>query len=321
MPSLPDLPTELLLEMVKHYPELYLDFDARIHGVASEQFDGNDALRALSQTCRTLRRIFVPVLWAGVHACFTQRNNPEKNRERHAQMLERRMIGIQKTRHAMCYIRSLSVSLAGVNMTNWQPMAEFVRVLGVLPQLQHLTIVLVFNEIVPVLSTACQGKVFPSILSLGVDNDNLEMILPCFPNIKTLTFYPGSGCLPILRALKGSCEHVHTLNNLILFAYNIECIRDSIPNVSRISVQQFALELLRLLENMDNLSDLRIRYREPLRVHVVHGKPLPLLEEVVATAKRVLLTSKATGRKELHIQEFTGDILRKETLIIVGEST
>ncbi|KAF7343968.1 hypothetical protein MVEN_01686000 [Mycena venus] len=292
MPSLPDLPTELLMEIVKYYPELYLDIDAIIHGMASEQFAGDDALRALSQTCRTLRGIFLPVLWARVYACFTSRNRPKKRVKRRAKMLERRMIGIQKTPYVMPHIRSLSVTLAECSMNNWQPMAEFVRVLGVLPKLWHLTIGKVFNEMVPVLSTACQGK-----------------IIPCFPNIQTLTFHPGLGCIPFLRALKGSVEHVHTLNNLTLYANVIEYpgLRDSIPN-----------EPMRLLENMDNLSDLRIRYREPLRFHVVYGTPPTSLEDIIATAKRILRTSKATGRKELHMEEFTGDILRQETLIIVG---
>ncbi|KAF7343973.1 hypothetical protein MVEN_01686500 [Mycena venus] len=289
MPSLPDLPTELLMEIAKYYPELYLDIDAIIHGMASEQFAGDDALRALSQTCRTLRGIFLP-------------------RTVGARMLERRMIGIQKTPYVMPHIRSLSVTLAECSMNNWQPMAEFVRVLGVLPKLQHLTISRIFNEMVPVLTTACQGKVFPSILSLTVDNENLAQIIPCFPNTQTLTVH-GSSCIPFLRALKGSCEYVHTLNNLALYANVIEYpgLRDSIPN-----------EPMRLLENMDNLSDLRIRYREPLRFHVVYGTPPPSLEDIIATAKRILRTSKATGRKKLHMEEFTGDILRQETLIIVG---
>ncbi|KAF7343952.1 hypothetical protein MVEN_01684000 [Mycena venus] len=269
MSSLPDLPTELLLEMVNYYPELYLDIDDSLHGVASEQFVGDDTLRALSQTCRTLRGIFLPVLWARV--CLVHRAEQAQKSKGRAKMLERHMLSIQKASH-------------------------------VLPHIRALTIVKVSNE------------------CLGFDNDNLAQIIPCFPNIQALTFHPGSGCIPFLRALKGSCEHVHTLNNLTLYANIIESdpgVRDSIPNVRRISVWQFALELLRLLENMDNLSDLRICYREPL-VHVVYGLPLPSLDEIVATAKRVLRTSKATGRKELHIQEFTGDILRKETLIIVG---
>ncbi|KAF7343945.1 hypothetical protein MVEN_01683300 [Mycena venus] len=274
MPSLPDLPTELLMEMVKYYPELYLDIDASLQGVASEQFDGNDTLRALSQTCRTLRGIFLPVLWARVHACFTARNRPKKRVKRRAKMLERRMISIQKTSYVMPYIRSLSVTLAECNMNNWQPMAEFIRVLGVLPNLQHLTVLGVFNEMIPVLSTACQGKVFPSILSLAVD-DNLAPIIPCFPNVETLTLQPLSDGIGILRTVKDSCQHVHTVNNIKLWANVVKCLRDSIPNVKRLSVwKNFELDCLRLLENMDNLSELRIRYR-PLRgiISTVYGSP------------------------------------------------
>jgi hypothetical protein len=105
MHSLPDLPTELLMEIIKYYPELYLDIDAAIRGVSSEQFDGNDVLRALSQTSHVLRGIFLPLLWARVHACFTARNRPKRKIRTRAKMLERRMIGIRKTPYVVPHIR------------------------------------------------------------------------------------------------------------------------------------------------------------------------------------------------------------------------
>jgi hypothetical protein len=103
MPSLPDLPTELLMEIVKYYPELYLDIDTVIRGVPSEQLDGNDVLRALSQTSHVLRGIFLPLLWARVHSCFTARNRPKRKIRTRA--LEHRMIGIRKTPYVVPHIR------------------------------------------------------------------------------------------------------------------------------------------------------------------------------------------------------------------------
>ncbi|KAJ7822354.1 hypothetical protein B0H13DRAFT_2127121 [Mycena leptocephala] len=291
MPSLPDLPTELLMEIVKYYPELYLDIDTVICGVPSEQLDGNDVLRALSQTSHVLRGIFLPLLWARVHSCFTARNRPKRKIRTRA--LEHRMIGIRKTPYVVPHIRSLSVTLSECNMGNWQPMAEFIQVLDPLPNLQDLTIV------------SSRGKVFTSVLRLAL-NDRLAPIMPCFPNVQALT-YQWSGGAGILTAIRRYCHQIHTINNILLSTDVVECsLRISIPN-----------DTLRLLEGMENLSELQIRHHTQAR-----WPRQPPLDDLVAPARRVPATSKAAGRKELRIMEFEGtymhDVFCKERVIVVG---
>jgi hypothetical protein len=107
-------------------------------------------------------------------------------------------------------------------MKNWQLMAEFIRVLGILSNLQHLTILGISHGMIPVLSTACEEKVFPSILSLAVDK-SLTSIIPCFPNVETLTFQSYSDGISILHADEDSCQHVHTINDIKLWANIVEC--------------------------------------------------------------------------------------------------
>ncbi|KAJ7833274.1 hypothetical protein B0H13DRAFT_2111247 [Mycena leptocephala] len=316
MPSLPDLPTELLMEIIKYYPELYLDIDAAIRGVSSEQFDGNDVLRALSQTSHVLRGIFLPLLWARVHACFTARNRPKRKIRTRAKMLERRMIGIRKTPYVVPHIRSLSVTLSECNMGNWQPMAEFIQVLDLLPNLQDLTIVHLSSEMIPVLEVSCRGKVFPSVLKLAL-NDRLAPIMPCFPNVQALTYHWSTG-VGILLAIRGYSHQIHTINNILLSTDVVECLRISIPNVKRISLwENITLDTLRLLEGMENLSELQIRHHTQAR-----WPRSPPLDDLIAPARRVLATSKAAGRKELRIMEYEGtymhDVFCKERVIVVG---
>ncbi|KAJ7884884.1 hypothetical protein B0H13DRAFT_2045473 [Mycena leptocephala] len=301
MPSLPDLPTEPLMKIIKYYPELYLDIDAAIRGVPSEQFDGNDMPRALSQTSHVLRGIFLPLLWA---------------RATRAKMLERRMIGIRKTRYVVPQIRSLSVTLSECNMGNWQPMAEFIQVLDLLPNLQDLTIVHLSSEMILVLEVSCRRKVFPSVLRLTL-NDRLAPIIPCFPNVQALTYRSSAG-IGILLAIRRYCHQIHTINNILLSTDFVECLRISIPNVKRISLwENITLDTLRLLEGMENLSELQIRHHTQAR-----WPRHPTLDDLVAPAQRVLATSKAAGRKELRIMEFEGtymhDVFCKERVIVDG---
>jgi uncharacterized protein with von Willebrand factor type A (vWA) domain len=88
------------MEIVKYYPELLSEVDVCLPGVDRDQFDGND-LRALSQTCRTLRNIFLPVLWARVHATLNTRVLARTR----TTMLERRMRGILTTPYLVPHIR------------------------------------------------------------------------------------------------------------------------------------------------------------------------------------------------------------------------
>ncbi|KAJ6485304.1 hypothetical protein C8R47DRAFT_536048 [Mycena vitilis] len=310
MPSLPDLPTELLMEIVSYYPELYLFFDACTYGVPHEQFSGKDSLRALSQTSRVLRDIFLPALWSRAHACFTSRNRPKRKIKTRAKMLERRMRGIRNTTYIVPYIHSLCITLEECNMYNWQPMAEFIRVLDLLPNLRELTILQLSAEMVPVFQTSCDGKIFPSVLRLALSDGGLAPLLRYFPNVQTLTCYWYT-CGAIVAAAKEYCRHVHTVNNMWLSAELVKCLRDAIPQLKQLSIwDTYNPDTIRLLEGMDNLSDLRIRHPPEQRD----------FNDVVAAARHVLRTSRVDGRKELRMQEFASAVtgMQKEVLIVVG---
>ncbi|KAF7350571.1 hypothetical protein MSAN_01616900 [Mycena sanguinolenta] len=336
MPSFPDLPTEILMEIVSHYSPLIHGVptgerfagDTALHAespgfivleTVNESLVGNETLRALSQTSRIFRAIFLPVLWARFHACFTEHNGPKRKIKTRAKMLERRMKGIQKTPYIVPYIRSLSVTLTECNTDNWQPMAEFIRVLDLLTNLKDLTILSVRSQMVEVLSTSCKGKVFSSVSRLALDN-NLAPIMASFPNIHTLTFI-WTSCIDVLQAVKESCKQIETINHFSLSPEVVQCLRDAVPNVRRLMLwSYYGLSKLSLLEGMEALSELRINHR-PLYHPYGHfnARQLqPLSQGVVAAAKRVLHTSKAVERKRLRIYEIASGGLPKETLIDVG---
>ncbi|KAJ6506606.1 hypothetical protein C8R45DRAFT_970100 [Mycena sanguinolenta] len=325
MPSLPDLPPELLIEIVGHYSPLITGVPTNdrfsgnnalhhgryglVEGLASELdgrkelFTGNNALRALSQTCRHFRGIFLPVLWAHAHACFTPWNWPKKRKRTRGdyKMFMRRMIGMQKTPYILPYIRSLTVTLAECVFGNKHPIAEFVRVLDLLHNLKDLTILSIPSNMVLVLSTACEGKVFPSVERLGLEH-GLAPIIPCFPNIHTLTcIWRWPEPLELLLAIKAHCPHIHTINNFSLSPKVVNCLRSAVPNVRRISLWVDHWENLSLLEGMNALSELHI-YDHPTKPFIGDWQP-PSSQDIVAAAKRVLHTSKTVEPKTLRFYE------------------
>ncbi|KAJ7450282.1 hypothetical protein B0H11DRAFT_321698 [Mycena galericulata] len=246
MPTLPDLPTELLMEIVKSYdPDLLSPVAARIHGVPrtdAEQLGGNEVLRVLSQTCRALRDRFLPIYWRRVHAYFTIRNRPKRRIRTRAKMLERRMRGIQNTPYVLPFIHSLSITLEECNMGNWQPLAHFIRVLDLLPNLRELAILQIRPEMTSIFENTCKDKVYPSIVALTLVDD-LSPLLHCFPNVQALTKCTHGLSAKLLGEAKHLYNHIHTFNHFSLSTNAeycrpvVQCLRQTIPNLRCLSLR------------------------------------------------------------------------------------
>ena len=75
--TLLELPLELIMEIVSHFDCLPIITSKLNYGLfgADPRFSGRyleriDALRALSQTCRSLRNLFFPLLWERLEPCL-----------------------------------------------------------------------------------------------------------------------------------------------------------------------------------------------------------------------------------------------------------
>lgn len=66
--GLPSLPTETLLEITSHLPKVGLMNKCR-PVLGAGYLDRQAALKALSQTCRSLRNVFLPIAWQRIEAC------------------------------------------------------------------------------------------------------------------------------------------------------------------------------------------------------------------------------------------------------------
>lgn len=122
----------------------------------------------------------------------------------------------------MILTSSLSITLEECTADNWQPIALFVRVLQLLPNLRNLTILPPPADMIPVLRESIHDKVFPSIMSL-VLHDQLACILCCFPNIQTLAYQDSYHLSELLNAAKDCCKHIATINNFWLSMRTIHC--------------------------------------------------------------------------------------------------
>jgi hypothetical protein len=73
--GLPALPTELLFEIISHFPTVPLPIGSHeLHKVYPAQFlERHRILRVLSQMCRSLRSIFLPYVWEKIEVWASSR--------------------------------------------------------------------------------------------------------------------------------------------------------------------------------------------------------------------------------------------------------
>jgi hypothetical protein len=104
-------------------------------------------------------------------------------------------------------------------MGNWQPIAHFLQVLQLLPNLRNLAIVQSPPDMIPVVMTSMRGKIFPSVMSLALPN-GMESALHCFPNVRSLNgaFQPA-----LLEMAKGCCTQLETIDNFLPSAQMVKC--------------------------------------------------------------------------------------------------
>ncbi|KAJ7779256.1 hypothetical protein B0H16DRAFT_1502062 [Mycena metata] len=165
------LPPELFDAIIEHYVTLPSTFYYDTQNIPElKYYERNDALTALSQTCRVLRQITLPRLWERLDMCRI----PERNRQTWYNYvmlaIARKANGISDSpvRH---YVRILTVMFS-----KSQPDAPLAALWKMLPQLPNLRMIHVIN-----LKTPGFAK--------SLADSKLKL-----PNVRTL-FLPTEGCV------------------------------------------------------------------------------------------------------------------------------
>lgn len=102
----PHLPVELWLEIVSYYPIVkapnYVSHHGSSRGLSEDYLDRPKALRALSQTNRALRNLFLPVLWERLEVCA---GKYEAWYKVFGELLEQKSIGLAANTELAAYVR------------------------------------------------------------------------------------------------------------------------------------------------------------------------------------------------------------------------
>ncbi|KAJ3525509.1 hypothetical protein NM688_g8392 [Phlebia brevispora] len=182
-PVLSHLPPDVWLLILSHFPKISREDITRNSGWTLPRLHRRriDVLRALSQTCRTLRAFCLPLAWEHVEACIWDGQQNPRNRYL-SYVLKRQCYGLVKYPDIASHVKTLTVSLL---VCPEQPMLkQLARCLGALPHLLALHIIASTFEIQE-LERTFRNKTYPSIESLVLPA-NAYPIIQCCTGIRDI---------------------------------------------------------------------------------------------------------------------------------------
>ncbi|KAG5651289.1 hypothetical protein H0H81_009206 [Sphagnurus paluster] len=167
----PTLPTELLVEIISYFPSLPVP--AKYQDLREEYRERAQTLHALTRLCRSLRRVFLPIMWERVEVLLKLRTDGKDTfftswkRPLAIELVRQLEIVTVRDSTLATYVKTVNVVLTNYSCKN--VMQEFVRCLPLFPNLATLQIVGVPEKHAPCfldLSDAISHEKLPKLPSM-----------------------------------------------------------------------------------------------------------------------------------------------------------
>ncbi|KIJ48934.1 hypothetical protein M422DRAFT_777788 [Sphaerobolus stellatus SS14] len=216
-PILLTLPTETILSILSHIPDLDLPIGSKCGhhpfynpAVEALGYVRQDAHRALSQTCRAVRTFFLPLLWENFDV-YTKREGTVWYK-RVSRQLEKGSLFLADPENKVIasYIRTVRVVL--IHCSTQTVLPAFVDCLSSLPNVHTLHILYAHSEMTTQLKNAFEGSTFPSIRKITLPSC-AHNILRCCPNVTFVKCVEEDGS-KLIGAITKSCKKVEALERI-----------------------------------------------------------------------------------------------------------
>ncbi|KAL4246280.1 hypothetical protein ABKN59_009772 [Abortiporus biennis] len=169
-----------------------------------------EVLRALSQTCRSLRIKCLSRLWERVEICYVKWEDRDRFGEVTSRNLDRISKGLSQTPEIGGLVRSFAVTL-----TRWSTkkvLSAFVKCLTMLPNLHTLQVLYAHPTMAKSVQTAFRHNELPQIRTVILPN-YVHSILRSCTGVETITCNEEDGGR-FLAEIRNSCPHVRSLRNI-----------------------------------------------------------------------------------------------------------
>jgi len=304
------LPPELLLEIVSVFPKVPAFVDLVVGRLEVEDVykDRPDALRALSQTCRTLRRFFLPLYWECLNVC-TNRFGGATHLHL-ATSLEAKSIGLCNRPDLADFVRVANIVLTKSTLETLLP--EFGRCLAKLRNLHTLQLIHTCLTLPSFTGRYLPTLGFPSLRTVILPAHAHDFLRQC-PGVRTvvctdgdanklvLALRRGEGKVEVLKGFFVDVEHMADLARYAPNLRHIEIAEDMSqryikPGQDMAKVRDDVIKILRKFRNLSKVDIVRLTY--PPRLHWTNPKRLP---DMVESVRDVLRTSPSNDKKALRV--------------------
>ncbi|KAJ6465400.1 hypothetical protein C8R45DRAFT_1023036 [Mycena sanguinolenta] len=269
------VPAEILLEISAYFHNPSLSYKRCFTPHSGNALFGRlEVLRALSQTCRYFRRVFLSLVWEYTDLVGRDRAT--------AKALTKWMTGILKTPSVWRWIRTIVVSLVSTPQDNWTLPTVIVRVLAATSHLTCLHVIAISESHASALAEVLQTQSFPSVQILAIPC-SLARSLSSFPNIHSLSctdnLVSDYHSIALLKASSKHCHSLEALMNLTPSLPVIKCMFGRLTIVDEFHTLSIGLlrshplirtlvfrcaltsDILNLLGDLENLHSLEFPHR------------------------------------------------------------
>ncbi|KAJ6558377.1 hypothetical protein B0H19DRAFT_1150933 [Mycena capillaripes] len=192
-----------------------------------------EILRTLSQTCRTFRAIFLPLLWEHVEACFAPKNGRDWS-TRVADVLLDRSNGLMKRENQDLarFVRVFSVSLSSHRIAAVVPL--FARCLVSLPNLDTLHILYLESQWERNVTVAFRGVNLPGVRTIILPTYAHGILAAC-PSVRDVSCNDETG-ETLFETLISCCPEVERIQGFELTSAKLRGLFRSLLKLREVAV-------------------------------------------------------------------------------------
>ncbi|KAJ7172942.1 hypothetical protein C8R43DRAFT_977953 [Mycena crocata] len=319
--GLPALPTETLCEIVSHLQGVPFPCPNYLDDILPREFlERSQTLLCLSETCRRLREIFLPLAWKHVEVCAhssitKNHSNPwrdaELSRKMAMELVWHTEIVTVRNPSLAQHVRVVSVVLSVWSHDTVFP--EFFHCLAQLPNLETLQVLDAPHRYrysrgedrstaTDPIADAISGHTFQGVRTLGL-HPHASAILECCPNVEHLTLHGNFRSLIDLEEtqriyLATFAPRLRIFSCNTVRHFDIRKLATALPRginkIPSLLANNLTPDDLKLLTPMQNLHQIDL-IAEGLPVSETVQDLPEYLAELVRTAKTLLHPSRAHG--------------------------
>jgi hypothetical protein len=287
------LATELLLEIISYFPKVpgrvWVAEDCPC--LPTLYCKRPDVLQALSQTCRALRKFFLPLYWENLDVCTNRLGGAWHLHV--SSTLEARSIGLCRRPDLAAHVRyggdsfinyvlltvthysrNSNVNVILTRCSTDTVLPEFVRCLGQLPNVQTLQIVHAHTQMTTVLGQYFENLSLPSVHTV-VLQAHAHNILRCCPEVRTVICTEGEPS-KLVSAIRHACPKVEVIQG---FRFNVMQMKGQRPRIFRNVFSHFYRTAL--IRSAPNLRSIELPEVLPLKIVKAGDNAITVQESVM----------------------------------------